>query len=609
MINRKYPNWDWDKDLEMLAFFASLVDEMTFNYTIDSFKAPAMNTYSLLEEALSTLKQVNCGEIKEGAMTSILEEATYAVQCDKIFVDVLRKLNLNYLIEGVDFRNISKSDLYDILELLMMHPTLTIDYTNNLISVLTEEIKNGRRKSDIESYTRLLITQLKNIGYSDEYIYHTTIDYFYSGKYVISNLSAIDDYWSKFNCEDRHFTLYFVANQLLNSLGENNCLKVVEINEIPGDTKPVEIFKRRIQGSNIVLSLDVLSKDCFSARRKAIETVCENLYILNLYHHKYQLFVSSYCLAIDKESKDTFFLKNTTPPIHKCTDQRVHQALQTFKQKQKDLCKTTNSYKRIINALKLHDSALKSDIVENQYINLFTALEVLIPKDIKADKDRIVQIFDTTIPYLCVNYYKKLLDSLLLDLFIWNKAFVTGLLTQVAEGHNNVEKLAALITLSKYDGDDDKDENGGPAPTVKELNMLYNKLNDDKFFLMRYRLNRLYKIFKSKKAICEFMTRHEERIKWHIDRIYRLRNGIVHAGVTARYTSSVIENLHAYVDILLKQLIEDNIVNHFDELRFSFTTYSYRFKNYKMIFQNQSKKEEDSTVSMSSDFLKLLFID
>lgn len=320
------------------------------------------------------------------------------------------------------------------------------------------------------------------------------------------------------------------------------------------------------------------------------------------------MFISAFCLTIDKENNDVYFLKNSTPPIHKCTDQRVQQALQTFKQKQKCLCKTTNSFKRIINALKLHDSALKSDIVENQYINLFTSLEVLIPKDVKAEKDRIVQIYDTTIPYLCVNYYKKLLESLLWDLFRWNKKFVLETLSHVAEGRNDVERLAALITLSKYDGDDDKDENGDPAPTIKELNSLYKKLDEDRFYLMRYRLNRLYKIFKSKKSIFDFMARHEERIKWHIDRIYRLRNGIVHAGVTARYTPSIIENLHAYVDILLKQLIEDNINNHFEDLRFSFTTYSYRFKNYKMMFQSQTRKE-DSTTGMESDFLNLLFID
>ena len=63
-------------------------------------------------------------------------------------------------------------------------------------------------------------------------------------------------------------------------------------------------------------------------------------------------------------------------------------------------------------------------------------------------------------------------------------------------------------------------------------------------------------VFKDSKSIYEYLQRHEKLIRWHIMRIYRNRNMIVHSGAYMPYRDMIVENLHFYVDVLLDTLIE-----------------------------------------------------
>lgn len=607
MINRKYNNWQYTADMEMMAFFASIIDEMTFNYTIDSFKAPALNTISMIDEALLTLHNVDAGETKEGALGSVYEELIDMFEHDKVFREVLEHLNLDYLIDNLNLKSIPQSEIISILEILSSNSSLSSDYLNAIIRKLCIHIKNNtNKKEEVEVLCRLFITQLRNLGYSDNYIYHTNKDFFDNPSNVITSVNVIYLYFQNFTTVDRTYEVYFNCQDLLAQKIQATCYKIVDKAHIVGDVNKVGKFCKYLKGKNYALCMSVDSKDFYSAKTIAIERLKSHLSLLNLYHHKYPLFVSNYSLVTCIDSGHSLFIKSITPPIQKCNDLRVNQALNVFNKKIANINTASGYYGRLLNALRLHDSALNEEILDNQYMNLFTALEVLIPKDENSDKSRILQIYDTLIPYLCVNYYRKLVDSVLLNLTQWDKAFTIALLDRVKEGTNYTEKLVALVTLNKYDGDDATD----PAKsTVKELNELYNRLYSDKYFLMLYRLNRLYRIFKSKKEILEFIERHEQRLKWHIDRIYRVRNGIVHAGTSSRYISTLIENIHSYIDILLKQLVDDNIAYNYGSINYSFIACSYRYKKYKNFINiNRQKKSPDTTIDLGDELLNYVFV-
>lgn len=70
MRNKSLVGWNFTSKMEGIVVFANLIDEMTFNYTYDSYKAPALNIISLLDEAHETVLDIENGMIKEEGMRS-----------------------------------------------------------------------------------------------------------------------------------------------------------------------------------------------------------------------------------------------------------------------------------------------------------------------------------------------------------------------------------------------------------------------------------------------------------------------------------------------------------------------------------------------------------
>lgn len=123
------------------------------------------------------------------------------------------------------------------------------------------------------------------------------------------------------------------------------------------------------------------------------------------------------------------------------------------------------------------------------------------------------------------------------------KSIIDGVLAEIGDEGEDIdptEKFALLLTLR---------ENADARQKV--LDAL------DDFPLLVYRF-KFYseEVLRTSKTIYDFLKRHEKRVRWHIMRIYRNRNMIVHNGSYMPYVDTIAENLHFYVDELLDVLIE-----------------------------------------------------
>ena len=601
MKNKSLANWNHTPDTEMLAFFANLVDEMTFNYTIDSFKAPALNVISLMQETLYTIEEVECGNIADGALGSLFEEMKDAMTNDKVFNSILTSKGLGYLLQNVDFKQISKTETVNILKVILEKNNIATEYPIYLIEELKRLIKSTKKKECLEEITRSFITQLRNDGYSDEYLYFTNRDFFF-GRKRIESLDAIEEYFKAFDYNNKNYEVYFIGHELIENVENRSVYEVIDEIDNSKFNHLIERYVNRKSNKSKFLKFSIFAKDGYSARNEALQRMHMHFSLLNLYHHKYRLSINPNCLIYERISNDAIVIKDPTKAIMKCKDQRIHKAIESHRNSVNKIQFNATSSARFYNALKLHDEALIADTLENQYINLFTAIEVLIPKDAKSGKDRILQIYDTLVPYLCINYYQKLIDSVLQSLLLWNSTETNRILNKVNEGTNCVEKLAALMVLGKYDG------NKKPMLALDEL---YEKLGNDNYSLMLNRMYKMHNILKNRNSVVTFLTRHEQRLRWHIDRIYRVRNSIVHAGKSPKYLSTLVENLHSYLDILLNQLIEDNIKKGYEDIGYSFTTCYYLYRNYMADIKNEIQKnnnDNDLTKASEKLLMKSIFI-
>ena len=182
--------------------------------------------------------------------------------------------------------------------------------------------------------------------------------------------------------------------------------------------------------------------------------------------------------------------------------------------------------------------------MENQLLDLWAALETLLPKNTESKKDRIVQLCDSLVPFLQLNYIHKLLNELYCDFKFWNNKLIEEKLSKIPNSSDmsTLEKMGALVTLE----------------STEQLRLeLYEKLSDHP--LLKNRLYSLHESLASTNSIDKLLNSHYVKINWHLRRIYRTRGLIIHSGKKPSYTSTLIENLHNYLDLFLVRLIELSI--------------------------------------------------
>ena len=52
------------------------------------------------------------------------------------------------------------------------------------------------------------------------------------------------------------------------------------------------------------------------------------------------------------------------------------------------------------------------------------------------------------------------------------------------------------------------------------------------------------------------LDRYEQRLRWHLQRLYRTRNAIIHSGEASPNLKSLGEHLHDYVDEIVFEIVD-----------------------------------------------------
>lgn len=111
-------------------------------------------------------------------------------------------------------------------------------------------------------------------------------------------------------------------------------------------------------------------------------------------------------------------------------------------------------------------------------------------------------------------------------------------------------------------------------------------------------------------SIYEYLHRHAKRIQWHIMRIYRNRNMIVHSGSYMPYRDMIVENLHFYVDVLMDTLIEYYHLGLLDHSSIYRKILSEEANYYVTLGMSMNKKNKPSNISITeNNALQIIFND
>lgn len=538
--------WKINKVTENILFFAQMVEELLFNFSPDEYKLQALNTRILCGETLRAIAKIEAGRLNEEDFKPLIEELIASIYHDPTAGELLPSTKSEF-ITSLE----SGTSIHDLkTKLTFLNNILKESYLQKTRQLLKENIVFND-KGKITHLTRNLLAELIDIGFSPEFIFFETKNFFFEGKFpeVINGIEALDDFFRLFPSRQKNWTVIFRIGRDLKRI--KNFSSNVEISispekpfiDLPEKSENIDLFlNKNFKLPNYLVFKNIGAFDPFGARHLAEE----HLWIIDSfarYHvHRKNFEWSSVAFIHDAGKSIAGVYGKPVPAILKRPDQGpgplfsfMAETVSTVFNENLD----GDSVHRLFRAFQHHNTAAKSSIPENQLVELWSAIEILFSTG-HENPEKKSRITDALSPYAIKGYAAKQAADLVKSIRISNSNEAINILNSVEYGHNPIEKCLLLLTTE-----------GNREKRKKLLFALGNHV------LLRNRLQNLAQSFSTADATLNTINSHREKVAWQIQRIYRTRNLIMHTGATVPGLNILVENLHSFLDRVIDVLLEE----------------------------------------------------
>jgi len=523
------PNkWSKDFDYDGLLYFAQRLEEMLFHYSIDIYKAPILNTNQLIIEYLETGNKVEQGKVKESNLDYILEEFKDTFQNDIVLKKYWGQQNIERVLSAINTS--TKVDQLKLMDYLQ-HIFGGGKYYQWCVEYLKFIIPQQKEKKKIEKAIKCFLPELICRGYTSEYVYTYTQRFFFKNK--VDSMSSLNVFLEHFSFTNKDFKVYFGVSDIIVNF-KDILTKMLKINfEDDGNFNRLKLPK-----DFLTVYIKIKALDYYSAIRKAYEKFNLFLKFYKFISHKNRSLI--YKIGMTFEINEGAFNVLAAVPLGYNSIEELD--IPTAGDFAETLVTTLlvnakKEFKILQKAIDLHNTALSNREYETGFLNLWSVIEVLcIPMQ---NDSKIKEVIKILVPILQKDYLVSLFSDLRAKISqVLEKEDYLTLLKSVSQDLDEQEKIACFVLLQEYE----------PLRST-----YYSKLTN--YPVLRSRIHEISNSGKSKKTIFQITEKYKERVTWHIRRIYRVRNGIVHSGDTPNNIKAIGEHLHSYVDSLMYEII------------------------------------------------------
>ena len=528
--------------------FIETLEEVLFYYSFESYKLPALNSHFLCLDMLQTKHNIDTKSISEGNFIPLSEEFEDTLERDIVLktyipeIDVLLKRR-NKLGAIVDYRNselktkISKyteaaAYICEISRSNNIYLTTTYDLLIDNIFAETSEYNNWNA---IYLLTRTLATELVNGGYSAEYITEELKNAFLDREKVVQcEEQLLVDFFNRFTFERKSYQVVFGINAETARILKY--FKEINVKTPSNDIKKKLNLKHR---GDCIVEVVVENVDKHQAANAAygyINTII-GLHRISQHHKPIYIKPIAQVNEIDEEYIviSTKIIKMGNNILLRANNENQIQSYFFDKQ----LLNKIDPPETFFRAVSLHNNALDSKEPTNQLLDLWTAVETLIGFR-SGDEDKINVVCDILTSILNRTYLYSHITQLHKDIMAVCGKNGEDTLSSIAGEEQPVWKLAKILSVKDCQEDYDK---------------LYHLCEE--YPLLQYRMEYFSKkVFVNSESVYKELVRHKAKLRWHIMRIYRNRNMIVHNGEYMPYLNVILGNLHYYIDAMFDLLIE-----------------------------------------------------
>ena len=500
-----------------LLFFAQCLEEMLFHYGHDSIKVPALNFHYLCIETLLCIHKINEGIVDKANIKPLFLELSSMYDNDPIAINLYGEV-FNNLFFYKDVTGEYKRDCKDLYKDASSESS--IQKIRHTLEYLIDDMENSRK-------------------------------YFQTIKIMVSDIITKDSFDE--NDADLLYTLCrILLTELINQGYSHEYIYRTVLDIFYSTNNPV---------TNASESLNIFWNN-FSFKEKEYSVILP-LHKLRFLDH------------LKNFSNSTFYLNEPVTLLergHNYSHEEINKRVYVM----------TNNFSvfgdKMVSIIGLHSAALESKDINNQLLNLWSIVEILIETERQNCFSKINQICNTLTSVLNASYIRTLLNQLILDLTHCTENFLE-IIDTIDKGNDTTEKFVALLILDEYE---------------PQKQSLLHQL--DNYPVLQYRLNTYYNKLSSRSEIKKLLVNHRKKIEWQIMRIYRNRNLIVHDGTHFPYIDIIVQNLHFYVDTLI-DTINAYANNGYSSINTIYTTIQKEELAHLLVLE----KEENNTPALISD--------
>lgn len=542
--------WKNISECQNLLFFAQLVNEQIFDYSIPSNRMATLNSHYLCLDALSAINDIDNHGVPEGTLKPIMEELYSSLEKDIAFnsseikpLDLFVKQDVNTYKKIFNIKDLNYNDSKRIVYAIHQKYFSGDLYLGLLKKLIVELIESNdvQKQGELHKVTKSFLTELVNFGYSTRYIYDTLIYVFFNKKTTVKSTSRISRFLDAFTFEEKKYTVFFIADKSFENVTSQYEMYTTKTQLIArNELEKEHAYLNKKYNEQYYVVEKLTATDAYAAADSLIEIFMVQDSIYRLGNHYLKHDISECKIGIYDENNYFTIYKAPKNPVKKARtiptsliEENLTRVRTATSQAFKD---DYINGQALINAVNFHALSIDSTSKENQLLDLWAVFETLLDISNKHTSDRIQQVVNVLVPILKQGYIYSLFQQLSDDI----KNYSEDLFDSIVKGgtDNEIISIAKLVLLNEYE---------------QELSNLTSALVD--FPLLKERILYYKQVLSSKKAIYDFVEKHTLRIKWQIMRIYRNRNLIIHNGRSMPYLSLLIENLHSYVDDFLDYMI------------------------------------------------------
>lgn len=527
---------------EALAFFALSLNEQLFDLTDDSFKAPAFNTFTRTLELQSVASANHAAGIAKEALVPFVDELEWSVAKDPVLDSQQRELCKLHIASIRE--NLGEPDR--IARGVSGLRTVLGNYFSDVTESIRETLVNKpTHKQKLEALAAIFVVQAEAVGFPRRHSYHVTQNALIrslKSEDAFDPAVRLDDFFSGFPKERTKYSCLFLSDGEFGRFP--TLLRNFSISAGPtppnweGITANQQGFiSSKKPSQHFILLEEIEAKSPAQAHQIAASVFEEFTGLVKFFEHRQIYEATALSLVRDDTSKRIYRIHDAPDPMH-CwvthtladEQEMLEFASATHGKRFHDI-----SAKKLRRAIRLHHSALISGEAENQLIDLWAALEGLVSRPGR-ESQRLQYFSECILPALTLTYPEKLFLSVYRDL------------SQVAP-----EARALLFTLNGNDSGFSKFVRIVLCAEHDSLREEFiSKLQNHPLLLNK--AWRLSELFKNRTTAQQTLRKHRQKVSWHLARIYHMRNSIMHSATSLPSLPTLVENLHVYIDTLIKAL-------------------------------------------------------